>query len=68
MFYFETVEQAEDCANELEIERRGLKYTLENGFFEDDYTERIMRRELASTEAKLDELHHLINQLRFPLL
>lgn len=68
MFHFETVDQAEDYANELEIECKGLKYTLENGFFEDVYTEKIMRKELASAEARLDELYPLINELRFPLL
>lgn len=65
---FASVEEAEDYANELEIELRGLKYTLENGFFEDAYTERIMRAQLESTEAQLDELYPLINELRFPLL
>lgn len=65
---FASVEEAEDYANELEIECRALKHTLENGFFEDAYTERIMRAELESTEARLDELYPLINELRFPLL
>jgi hypothetical protein len=68
MIHFDTIEQAENYANELEIECRGLKFTLENGFFEDAYTERIMRKELASSEEKLDEIYQLILQLRFPLL
>lgn len=66
--HFDSVEEAEDYANELEIECRALRYALDGKFFEDAYTERIMRRELQSSEDKLDELYSLINQLRFPLL
>jgi hypothetical protein len=66
--HFDSVEQAEDYANELEIECRAIKHALEGGFFEDAYTERVMRQELADSEEKLDELYPLINQVRFPLL
>lgn len=66
--HFDSVEQAEDYANELEIECRALRHTLEGKFFDDAFTERIMRKELESNEEKLDELYPLINQLRFPLL
>jgi uncharacterized protein YpiB (UPF0302 family) len=66
--HFNSVEEAEDYANELESECRALKYALEGKFFEDAYTERVMRKELADNEEKLDELYPLINSLRFPLL
>ena len=66
--HFDSVEQAEDYANELEIECRALRHALDGKFFDDVYTERIMRKELESNEEKLDELYPLINQLRFPLL
>jgi hypothetical protein len=66
--HFNSVEEAEDYANELEIECRALKYALEGKFFEDAYTERVMCKELADNEEKLDELYPLINSLRFPLL
>jgi hypothetical protein len=66
--HFNSVEEAEDYANELEIECRALKYALDGKFFEDAYTERVMRKELADNEEKLDELYPLINSLRFPLL
>lgn len=67
-FYFESVEEAETYAEELEGECKSLKYTLENNFFEDAYTERVMRNELKQNEAKLEELYQVINQIRFPLL
>jgi hypothetical protein len=66
--HFNSVEEAEDYANELESECRALKYALDGKFFEDAYTERVMRKELADNEEKLDELYPLINSLRFPLL
>jgi hypothetical protein len=66
--HFNSVEEAEDYANELEAECRALKYALDGKFFEDAYTERVMRKELADNEEKLDELYPLINSLRFPLL
>jgi hypothetical protein len=33
--HFDSVEQAEDYANELEIECRALRHTLEGKFFDD---------------------------------
>jgi len=66
--HFDSVEQAEDYANELEIECRALRHALDGKFFDDAYTERIMRKELESNEEKLEELYPLIFQLQFPLL
>lgn len=66
--HFESVEQAEEYANELELECKALKYALEQKMFDDVYTHRIMAKELEDNLEKLDELYPLINQLKYPLL
>lgn len=66
--HFESVEQAEEYADELELECKALKYALEQQMFDDAYTHRIMAKELEDNLEKLDELYPLINQLKYPLL
>jgi len=66
--HFESVEQAEEYANELELECKALKYALEQKMFDDAYTHRIMAKQLEDNLEKLDELYPLINQLKYPLL
>jgi len=66
--HFESVEEAEEYADELELECKALKYALEQKMFDDTYTHRIMAKELESNLEKLDELYPLINQLKYPLL
>jgi hypothetical protein len=66
--HFDSIEQAEDYANELEVEWGALRHALDNKLFDDAHAEIIMLRELKFNEEKLDELYFLIFQLRFPLL
>ncbi|MGA1024104.1 MAG: hypothetical protein ACO3TI_07345 [Aquiluna sp.] len=66
--HFESVEQAEDYATELESEIQAIKWALNANAFDDTYTANVMRREMASKEDDLEQLYALINQIRFPLL
>jgi uncharacterized protein YpiB (UPF0302 family) len=66
--HFESVEQAEDYANELELECKALKHALEQEMFDDYFTHRMMAEELRESLEKLDELYTLINQLKYPSL
>lgn len=68
MIHFDSVEQAEAHANELEAENKAIQWAIDNKAFDDAYTEKTMKRQLDKNNEALDELWPLINSLKFPLL
>jgi hypothetical protein len=68
MIHFDSVEQAEAHAEQLEADNKAIQWAIDNKAFDDVYTEKIMKQQLKSNNADLDELWPLINSLKLPLL
>lgn len=68
MIHFDSVEQAEAHAEELEADNKAIQWAIDNKAFDDVYTEKIMQQQLNRNNDALDELWPLINSLKFPLL
>jgi len=56
--------QAKATVSKLEGDRRSVQYCLDNSFFEDAYTERIMQKELDSIKQNLDCFNRMVEQLQ----
>ena len=65
---FADTEEAQAALKEVEGQVKALKKTLDEGWFDDAFTEREMRKELAKLEAIEEELCDLVFQDLFDLL
>ena len=65
---FSDTEEAQAALKEVEGQVRALKKALAEGWFDDAFTEREMRKELAKLEAVEEELCELVFQDLFDLL
>jgi len=65
---FSDTEEAQAALKEVEGQVKALKKTLAEGWFDDAFTEREMRKELAKLEAIEEELCDLVFQDLFDLL